>query len=306
MPDLEQLEYTKVTMFKLKQFLTSFAVLAIVFAAIVPLAGAAATPKAAVKTETTTSKAPVTQSYGTDTVLQKGMIVRLNAKDSTKVEALTQSQSKDMLGVVVNANDAALSLTSDLSKRQVYVATYGKYDVLVSTQNGVIAAGDLISISTIDGVGMKADGETETIVGKALTGFDGKSNVLGTSSLSDTDGKKTEVSLGRVGIQVLVQSNPLRSVSLPSALTNFLSRVGYSVSNKTVNPGRLYLALLTLIIASFVASVLMFSGVKSAMTAIGRNPLAKKAIYRSLVQVVISSLIVFIVGIFAVYLLIKL
>ena len=66
------------------------------------------------------------------------------------------------------------------------------------------------------------------------------------------------------------------------------------------------MSLLVLLIASFVSGMLLLSGVKSAMTAIGRNPLAKKAIYRSLVQVVISSLIVFIVGIFAVYLLLKL
>lgn len=285
-------------MFKHKRFLLGVVSLFIAFLALVPLAQAAESSK--------TSSAPVTQSYGTDSVVQKGMIVRLNPKDSTKVEPLRQDESKDMLGVVVAANDAALSLTSDLSKRQVYVATYGKYDVLVSTQNGVISAGDLVSISTIDGVGMKADGETRTIIGKALTSFDGKSNVLGTSTLTDTSGKKLEVSLGRVSVQVLVQANPLQSVALPSAFTNFLSHIGYSVSNKTVNPARLYLALLVLIIASFVSAVLMFSGVRSAMIAIGRNPLAKKAIYRSLIQVVISSLIVFILGIFAVYLLIKL
>ena len=283
-------------MFKHKRYLLSLAALLFVFVAVVPLVRAADPP----------SNAPVTQSYGTDSVVQKGMIVRLNPKDSSKVEPLSQDESKDMLGIVVQANDAALSLTSDLSKRQVYVATYGKYEVLVSTQNGVIAAGDLLSISTIDGVGMKADGDTRTVIGKTLTSFDGKSNVLGTSSLSDTSGKKTEVSLGRVSVQVQVQANPLQSVALPTAFTNFLSRVGYSVGNKTVNPSRLYLALLVLVIASFVAAVLMFSGVRSAMTAIGRNPLAKKAIYRSLVQVVISSLIVFIVGLFAVYLLLKL
>jgi hypothetical protein len=293
--DFLEVEYTKATMIKHKRLLLGF--IGVLFACIaaVPLVHAASS-----------ESAPVTQSYGTDSVVQKGMIVRLNAKDSSKVEPLREDQSKDMLGVVVAANDAALSLTSDLSKRQVYVATYGKYEVLVSTQNGSISAGDLISISTIDGVGMKADGDTETVIGKALSSFDGASNVLGTSTLTDTSGKKTEVSLGRVRLQVLVQPNPLRSVALPTAFTNFLSRVGYSVSNKTVNPGRLYLALLVLVIASFVSAILMFSGVKSAMTAIGRNPLAKKAIYRSLVQVIISSLIVFIIGIFAVYLLLKL
>jgi hypothetical protein len=293
--DFLEVEYTKATMIKHKRLLLGFIGVLFACIAVAPLVHAASS-----------ERAPVTQSYCTDSVVQKGMIVRLNAKDSSKVEPLREDQSKDMLGVVVAANDAALSLTSDLSKRQVYVATYGKYEVLVSTQNGSISAGDLISISTIDGVGMKADGDTETVIGKALSSFDGASNVLGTSTLTDTSGKKTEVSLGRVRLQVLVQPNPLRSVALPTAFTNFLSRVGYSVSNKTVNPGRLYLALLVLVIASFVSAILMFSGVKSAMTAIGRNPLAKKAIYRSLVQVIISSLIVFIIGIFAVYLLLKL
>lgn len=283
-----------------KRLTIGFLAVALLLSSLSPLAVAAETKKA------DNTKAPVTQSYGTDSTLQQGMIVRLNSKDDSKIDPLRQDESEHMFGVVVSANDAALSLTSDLSKRQAYVATYGKYSVLVSTQNGNIAKGDYIGISTIDGVGMKADDKGKTVIGKALTSFGGNADVKGTATLTDTAGKKVEVSLGRVLVEVSIQSNPLQSVALPTAFTNFLSSIGYSVSNKQVNPVRLYLALLVLMIASFISGVLMLSGVKSAMTAIGRNPLAKKAIYRSLVQVVMSSLIVFVIGIFAVYLLLKL
>lgn len=251
------------------------------------------------------TRAPVTQSYGTDDTLQKGMLVRLNAKDSTKVSILKQDESDKMHGVVVSANDAALSLTGDPDKRQVYVATFGKYNVLVSTQNGPIKIGDLISISTLNGIGMKADGEEKMVLGKALTAFDG-SDAEGTASLTGAEGKKSTVSLGRISVQVSVQSNPLQSAGLPSALTQFLSDIGYSVTKKNVSVARLYLATLILLVASIVSGVMLFSSVRSTLVSIGRNPLAKQAIVRSMIQVVITSLIIFIIGVFGVYLLLKL
>ncbi len=251
------------------------------------------------------TRAPVTQSYGTDDTLQKGMLVRLDSKDSTKVSILKQDESDRMLGLVVAANDAALSLTSDLDKRQVYVASFGKYNALVSTQNGPIKIGDLISISTLNGIGMKADGEEKMVLGKALTAFDG-SDAEGTASLTNSEGDKTTVSLGRINVQVSVQSNPLQSAGLPSALTQFLSDIGYSVTKKNVSVARLYLATLILLVASIVSGVMLFSSVRSTLVSIGRNPLAKQAIVRSMFQVVITSLIIFIIGVFGVYLLLKL
>jgi hypothetical protein len=51
---------------------------------------------------------------------------------------------------------------------------------------------------------------------------------------------------------------------------------------------------------------MLYSGIRSGMIAVGRNPLSKKSIMRSLIETVIAGLIVFAVGIFAVYLLLKL
>ena len=64
-----------------------------------------------------------------------------------------------MLGVVVAPNDAPVSISNNDDEEQIYVATYGEYDVLVSSQNGPISVGDTIAVSALDGVGMKSDDE---------------------------------------------------------------------------------------------------------------------------------------------------
>jgi hypothetical protein len=250
--------------------------------------------------------APVTQSYGTDSVLQTGMIVRLKPGNSSLVEPLTDSDSSSVLGVVVSANDAALALTSNTSSRQVYVATYGKYGVLVSNQNGPVRSGDYVAISALDGVGMKANSDSKLVIGKALSNFDGNSNVQGTATLHDSKGRSLQVSIGTVNTQLNVEANPIRASSLPSGALGVLATIGYSVNDKAVSPFRLYLALFVLIIATLISGALLFGGVRSGIVSIGRNPLARKAIMLSLAQVVLTSFIIFILGVFAVYLLLKL
>src|SRR5947208_3169505 len=94
---------------------------------------------------TAVSAQNVTQGYVSDQGLQNGMIVRLKAGDGTKVVALKQQEASEMLGITVANNDAPVSL-SDPTKKQVFVATFGTYDVLVSNQNGPIKSGDYITI----------------------------------------------------------------------------------------------------------------------------------------------------------------
>ena len=73
-----------------------------------------------------------------------------------------------------------------------------------------------------------------------------------------------------------------------------------------MNPIRVYISLAVLFASASVAGALIYSGIRSGMIAIGRNPLSKKSIVRGMVQVVIVALIIFMAGIFGVYLLLKL
>lgn len=247
----------------------------------------------------------VSQGYGTNGTVQKGMIVMVDPSDSHKVMPLSNKKDKSMQGVVVSANDTVVSLGGDNSYNQVYVASNGKYDALVSTQNGPIKVGDIVSISALDGVGMKADASQTVILGKALTAFDGTKNVSGTAQLATNSGSK-EVSIGFAQIDISISHNPMAvSVSGPP-VPSFLRKSGENIAGKPVSTVRLYVSLAILLITLFMTGSLLYGGVRSSLISIGRNPLAKKSILRGLIQVVILGLIVFVIGLLAIYLLLKL
>ena len=264
----------------------------------------------AATSKSTTSSAPVTQSvteaYGADTPLQKGMIVKLKPGDNKKVVPLDQEHDGDMLGIIVAANDSAVSLSNDgTSNRQVYVATTGRYDVLISNQNGPIKIGDYITVSSVDGIGMKAGSEGTIVLGKTNTAFDGTSGSVGSTSLTDTKGKKKNISIGRVSLTITVAHNPLQK-NAESTFPGIFQKIGSGVANKPISPARAYLGLALLLISAVVTTAILFSGVRSGIISIGRNPLAKKSIVRGMIQVIITGLIVFIIGLFGVYLLLRL
>ncbi len=245
----------------------------------------------------------VTQGYSADEPLQRGMIVRIKKEDTTKVTALTQDAIDEMHGVIVESNDAPVTLSAD--GQRVFVAKTGHFDVLVSNQNGTIAAGDYITISALSGIGMKAGTRDPIIVGRALAAFDGKSNIVGTSEIKDSAGTSHPISFGRVQADIHIDRNPLLKAAEPNVPT-FLKRAAESIAGKPVAAVRIYLAVLIFTISTIIAGILMFSGIKSAIISIGRNPLSRKSIIRGMLQVIITGLIIFILGIFGVYLLLKL
>lgn len=283
-----------------KNWLARFEVFAIsaVFAAL-SLGIAAVAPAAA---------QAVTRSYRTDVSLQRGMIVRKSAKDDGKVEALKAEDIVKMEGVIVAANDSPVTLSSEnLNGQQVFVATTGQYYVLVSNQGGAVKKDDYITISALAGVGMKAGTEQSRIIGRALDGFDGKTNISGRASVRTAKGESIPVTLGMVPAEISVSRNPLEQkvTSLIPGL-EFAQQAAGDIVKKDVSPTQLYLAIITFSIAAIIAGSILYAGIRTSMIAIGRNPLAKKSIMRQLVSVVITSIIVLIIGMTAVYLILKL
>ncbi len=246
----------------------------------------------------------VTQGYESDQTLENGLVVRLDPKSSAKVIPLTASAAKDMLGVSVASTDSPVSL-SDPTRQQVFVATFGQYDVLVSNQNGFIKSGDFITISSLDGVGMKATTNDEFVLGKALAGFAGLNDADSKVTLTSTKGDKRNVGLKRILVDISVAHNPTYSGDRVTGVPSFLTNAAHIVTSKPLTALRLYSCLALLMLSLFVAGGVMYSGVRSGMTSVGRNPLAKKSIWHSLVAVVLMAVIVVIMGFVAVYLLLK-
>ncbi len=245
----------------------------------------------------------VTRGYLTENQLQNGMIVKLSSKDKSKVEALPSDKITDMLGVIVSQGDSAVSVSTVGDNQQVFVATYGRYNVLVSNQGGSIKSGDFITISSVAGVGMKADSGQSIIIGKAADNFDGKTNTQGSMVLKTSNGERM-IGFGRIQVDVAVGRNPSFAPN-DNGVPTFLAKAAKIVTSNPVTPARIYASLIVLILSTFIAGGLLYAGVRSALIAIGRNPLAKKSIIRGLFQVIIVSIIVFLIGLIAVYLLLK-
>lgn len=245
----------------------------------------------------------VTQGYGSDEQLQRGMIVRLKKEDTTKVAPLTPNTIVEMNGVVVDSQDAPVTLSQEGQK--FFVAKTGKFEVLVNTQNGPIQSGDYITISALTGIGMKAGTSELFVVGRALNSFDGETGAIGSAKISDSSGGQRTVSIGRVLTDISVARNPLLKSTEPS-VPEFLRRASEALAGKPVAAVRIYIGLLIFTVSTIIAGSLLYSGVRSAIISIGRNPLSKKSILRGMFQVILTGLMIFILGIFGVYLLLKL
>lgn len=246
------------------------------------------------------------QSYASDTPLDYGTIVQLTGKDANRVKIATQSELQNMFGVTVDRKQLPLALSHEGIDNETFVAVSGTYNVLVSTQGGTIEVGDYVTLSSVHGVAMKAGTEEKTVFGRAVRKFDGKSIVLGTTTLKDESGKENKkVMLGSVPVTIDIKRNP-NTKSTKVNLPEPLQRLGQAIADKEVSPIRMYLSLGITVVSLIAAIAVMYSGVRSSIISIGRNPMSKKTIYKGLAGVILTSLLILIVGLFAVYLLLKL
>lgn len=243
----------------------------------------------------------VTQGYGTDEVMQRGMIVGVKQDDPSKVESLNVDQLDRVLGVVVDANDSPITISGEQEK--VFVATVGRYDVLVSDQQGEIKVSDYVTVSSLNGIGMLANFEQSEILGRAVTAFNGRDGIISESTLKDTKDNEQKVKIGRIQVDIAVSKNPLAKSA--AVTPEWLGKIGQAIAGKSISPAKVYISAAIFIIGAFIAGAILYSGIRSSIIAIGRNPLSKKSILKGLLQVIFTSLIVFIISVFGVYLLLK-
>ncbi len=246
------------------------------------------------------------QGYAADSVLQTGTIVQLSGGGANKVTPATSKNLNQMYGVTVDPHELSVTVSDASLLNEAFVATSGTFNVLVSSQGGVIKAGDYITLSAIDGVGMKASTDELTLFGRASYGFDGKSNVIGNSTLKDTTGHTNQtIALGVIPVAINIQRNQNQK-STKANLPGALQRTGEAVAEKPIGPLRIYLSLFIVGLSIIVATVTLYAGIRNSIIAIGRNPLTKRTIMRGLIEVILASFIILIIGLFAVYLLLKL
>lgn len=246
------------------------------------------------------------QPYAADKPLDNGTIVQLTGKNASTVTTATKAKLQNMFGVTVDRSQLSITLTNDNLQNEVYVAASGTYNVLVSTEGGTIKPSDYVTMSSIDGVAMKADTKAPTVFGRANATFDGTDVTLGTTTLKDASGKATKtVKIGMIPVTIDIKHNPnIKSTKVN--LPQMLQRVGQQIAEKQVSPIRIYLSMAITAASILAAIIMLYGGVRSGMISIGRNPMSKKSIFKGLFSVILASILILIIGLFAVYLLLKL
>lgn len=246
------------------------------------------------------------QPYNADTRYKVGTVIQIDEKDSTKVVAATQDKVSRAFGVVASTNNLPITISNTTAASQVFVATNGRQDALVTSENGPISAGDTLAISSLSGTLMKATYKQKVLFGTALASFDGKNNTIGTTTLKDTKGNAfKQIGIGTIPISIDIRKNP-EDKSTKANLPQQLQRLGQLIAEKPVSPFRIYVSMVIVTITIVIALVLLYAGVRNAIISIGRNPLSKKSIFRALLQVILTSVLVLIIGLFTVYLLLRL
>lgn len=258
--------------------------LSLLLAAVIP----------AVASATTT----ISQGYLSSQNLALGSIVSLEKNSSDNVNAANAGSANNMLGVVIDGGNSLLSL-ADGSANQIQVATSGVVQVLVSDINGDINAGDQITASPIDGVGMKATTNAE-VVGTAQDKLNSGSSGSNKETYTDKSGHKHTINIGEIPVLVNVSyyyKQPDKTL-IPSALQN----IANAFAGKTVSTLPILLAVAVFIVTLVVVSSIVYSMIHSSIISVGRNPMSQSAIYRDMVQ--LSALVVAIlaVAVVAIYL----
>lgn len=187
----------------------------------------------------------------------------------------------NIFGVIVT--DPAIAFES--SQPNSYpVVSEGKVFLRVSTINGAIKKGDMLTSSTTPGVGQKAT-ESGFIVATALEDYS-------SSSSKDVGKILVVLSVGHGSVSSDSRSNILRTF-------DFLLKAPYMSPLNVIR----YVFAAIMVIGSFLIAVGYFGRISSlGIEALGRNPLAGRIILFSIVLHIILAFTILAVGIAVAYL----
>lgn len=188
----------------------------------------------------------------------------------------TKTYDSNMYGVYTESPSIFLQNTDDPVAKPV--TTSGKAYVLVSSINGDIKKNDLITTSTIPGVGQKST-ENGMVLGTALQNY------------SSSDKKATG--------KILVTINPHFDSALSGTRTNLME-----ILSDMSDPGMMtqlttlrYITAALIAIIAFGIGFIYFGRISArGVEALGRNPLASRVIQLNLILNLIIMIIAIFVG----------
>lgn len=231
-----------------------------------------------------------------DTSIADGALVSFKQDQADSVQPATRESAQRLAGVA--ATETLVTLNEEEGKTQVIIS--GTALVLVSDINGDVKTGDKITISPIEGVGMRAT-DSGQVVGTAQADFSEISSQ--TQMVKDRAGEEQTVRIGRLPVQVNIAYYAAPTSQL---LPPFIQNIADSVAGKPVSLVRVLLAASVLLVGATSIFVLLYSSTRSGIASIGRNPLAAGAIRKGLLQIGVYAVLILAFSLLAAYLILAL
>jgi len=243
--------------------------------------------------------ADVSRSFvAADSGIVPGSLVSAQAGSTGGVELADTSNGSRLVGVATPVGSSLLAI--DASSGKVQVAISGTVDVLVSTINGDIQAGDQITVSPLSGVGM--DGKSgQRAIGLAQQSFSRMSIDAQPRDIKDKNGALSRIYFGTVPVSISIAyaTNP---TDVPTGVLGALQLVAVGLSGHQVSMLQTSLSFLIVIIAVATLIGLLYGAIRGSVVSIGRNPLARSSIHRSLTPIIGMALLVALSAAIMVYL----
>ena len=241
------------------------------------------------------NSAAISQGFQTsDTDITPGALVSLEEGKQGVVHLANNERLSELTGVV--ADKPLIELSS--SGKTVQVVTSGVTKTLVSDINGDVKAGDKITASPVNGVGMKATSNTQ-IVGIAQADLSSAS--VSERSIKEKDGTEQTIKISLVPTQINI-SYYVPQEEKKSIMPKFFQELANSIAGKDVSLMRMVVSALLLLLGIVSIAVLLSASIRSSIISIGRNPLSESAVHKSLLEVGGISIGILLVMLIAIYL----
>ena len=213
------------------------------------------------------------------------------------MELANSGNGARLVGVAVDSQDSLLAVDPNLGR--VQVATSGSANVLVSDIDGDIAAGDMVAVSPVDGLGMDAK-PSDRIVGVAESSFSAKSSGAESRQITDETGHSHQIHVGYVLVNLAVGTAPSATANL-----NGIQKFARSLTGHVVSMTRLIISLTITVLAFGTLITLVYSSIYGGIISIGRNPLAKAQVLRTVRDALLMSSLIAVLATIAVFLLLR-
>lgn len=245
------------------------------------------------------ASASISHAYDAGKGIVAGGLVSLDPAKSNRVLLSNIDNGDRLVGVAVGNTDSLVAI--DSADTTLQVAITGTVPALVSTLNGPIRVGDQIGVSPFSGLGMKAAIGTR-VIGLALENLDAGSSGLVSRTVNDKDGKSQTIQVKLMQVTIAIGPAPQPSSDKKA---NFLSKLAKSLTGKDVSTPRIIISTIIAVIAVIALVALLYSTLYATIIAIGRNPLAKSAIFRALAIVIAMALFTGFIAVLSIYLLLR-